>query len=102
MGKADTIAGALLNGKIVDRYAEPGNSMVPIIKSRQPVKLEPIGTHILKVGDIVFCKVHGYHYTHKITAIDHDRYQIGNNHGHINGWTTKDKIYGIVTKVYEA
>lgn len=37
---------------------------------------------------------------HKIITINHDQYQIGNNHGHINGWTNKRNIYGKVTKVH--
>lgn len=35
------------------------------------------------------------------TAIEGDRYQISNNHGHINGWTTRTKIYGIVTEIFD-
>lgn len=61
--------------------------MVPLIKSRQPCALRPIDRP-LKKGDIVYAKVKGRYYTHLVTAIGQDgRVQIGNNKGHINGWT---------------
>ena len=43
---------------------EPGNSMLPKIKSRQPVKLLPATWDTVSKGDIVYCKVHGSYYTH--------------------------------------
>lgn len=88
-------------GKSIERYKEAGNSMVPILKSNQPVTLEPIGGHTLKVGDIVFCKVNGNFCTHKITKIRGKQYQISNNHHFVNGWITKNSIYGIVTKIWD-
>lgn len=78
-----------------------GQSMVPLLKSGQPVKVEPIleDTELNK-EDIVFCKVNGHFYLHKITAIKHKkRYQISNNHGHVNGWVRRNNIYGKVTEI---
>lgn len=74
--------------------------MLPLIKSMQPVRLEPIGTRELKVNDIVFCKVRGSFFTHKISKIRGKQYQISNNHKHVNGWITRNSIYGIVTKIW--
>ena len=75
-----------------------GNSMAPLIFSGQKITLSPIEGIKLKKGDAVLAKVGSRFYVHKITAIDHDgRYQISNNHGHVNGWARK--IYGIVTGV---
>lgn len=73
-----------------------GTSMEPIIKSGQSVMLVPAQWEDvdLKIGDIVLVKVKGSVYLHKITAMDGDRVQIGNNRGHINGWTTLNKVYG--------
>lgn len=48
----------------------------------------------LSIGDIVFCKVNGNLVLHKITAIDGDRLQIGNNKKKINGWTMRKNIFG--------
>ena len=79
-----------------------GNSMTPILKSRQPVICSPITDEtILKKGDIVFCKVRGNHYLHKIHAVKgkNEEFLIGNNHGHINGWAKRSNIFGIVTKI---
>jgi phage repressor protein C with HTH and peptisase S24 domain len=79
-----------------------GNSMTPIIRSGQKLKIEPvIHAEELKKGDIVFCKVHGNYYIHKITGIKGEQFQISNNHGHVNGWTNSSKIYGIVTEIMD-
>lgn len=82
-------------GKTVVNHREGGNSMTPLIKSRQPCNIVPI-TRELEKGDIVFVKVHGRFYMHKIIALDGDRVQIGNNHGRINGWTPRTHVYGLV------
>lgn len=77
-----------------------GNSMTPILKSKQPVLAIPVTTEtILKKGDIVFCKVRGNHYLHKIHAIRGSQFLIGNNHGHMNGWITRNGIFGKVVEI---
>ena len=77
---------------------EPGNSMLPILKSRQPVELTPTTWEQVEVGDIVFCKVRGNFYTHLVTAKnDKKGCQISNNRKHVNGWTKA--VYGKVTKI---
>ena len=85
-------------------FRESGNSMTPRIKHRQKCTYAPVLSHDdVSVGDAVFCKVGPYYYTHLIKAKmpegDGYRYQIGNNHGKINGWTTLDKIFGKVIAV---
>lgn len=79
--------------------SEKGNSMVPLIHSGQKHKLSPITDwSIVKVGDIVYCKVRGNYYTHLVKAINQDRgCLIGNNKGGTNGWTKN--IFGIVTEI---
>jgi len=47
---------------------EPGNSMVPLIRHRQPVKIVPATWEEVEPGDIVYCKVRGNYYTHLVTA----------------------------------
>lgn len=72
---------------------EPGNSMLPLIKSKQPVVLAPTTWQDVEVGDIVYCKVKGRLFTHLVKAKNEDKgCQIGNNKGHINGWTKQ--VYG--------
>lgn len=94
----------LVKGK-VGRITGIGNSMTPILKSRQPVIVLPITEDtIFEKNDIVFCKVKGNYYLHKICSmriVDNDKEQflIGNNHGHMNGWINKDKVYGKVTLI---
>ena len=78
--------------------SEPGNSMTPILKSRQRVVLSPASWEDVEPGDIVYSKVAGKFYTHKVTAKNESRgVQISNNHGHVNGWTKH--VYGKVIKI---
>lgn len=89
----------LLDGETIISK-ESGNSMLPLIKSRQPVKLAPITWEKVKVGDIVYCKVKGNVYTHIVKALDSKKgCLIGNNRGRINGWTKQ--IYGKVVEILE-
>lgn len=90
---------ALARGETLVNYREGGNSMKPLILHRQPVTIAPVNPSLVEKGDIVIAKVHGRVFCHLVTALEGDRVQISNNHGHINGWTTRDHIYGIVTHV---
>jgi len=78
---------------------EKGNSMLPLIKSIQNHKLSPATVDDVEVGDIVYCKVRGKFYTHLVKAKDNIKgCLIGNNRGHINGWTKQ--IYGKVIDIF--
>ena len=81
-----------------------GNSMIPILKSHQPVICIPVTEDTeLKKRDIVLAKVNGHYYLHLIHAIKENGklYLIGNNHGHMNGWVTRNKIYGKVVEILD-
>ena len=81
-------------------FRPKGNSMQPKIKSGQLCSVEVIKDYsLLKVSDIVLCKVNGNQYLHLISAIDKDRFQISNNRGFVNGWINKASIYGKLTQV---
>lgn len=87
----------LLDGETIISK-EPGNSMLPIIKSKQPVKIKPCKWENVEVGDIVYCKVRGNVYTHLVKAKNDKRgCLIGNNRGRINGWTKQ--VYGKVIEI---
>ena len=91
----------LNNGKTVYRYKEGGNSMLPRLKSNQPVDLMPVNEDtLLKKHSIVFCKVNGRYVTHLITGIKGKQYQISNNKGYVNGWVTRKSIFGLVVKIH--
>ena len=78
--------------------SEKGNSMCPIIKSKQEHKLAPVKLENVNVGDIVFCRVKGNYYTHLVKAKNDDKgCLIGNNRGGINGWTKQ--IFGKVIEI---
>jgi phage repressor protein C with HTH and peptisase S24 domain len=68
------------------------------IESGQLVTIKPADSTFLK-GDIVLCKVNGKQYLHLISAVSNGRYQISNNKGYVNGWTTANNIFGVVTNV---
>lgn len=87
----------LKNNEIV-KFRPRGNSMTPRIKSGQLCVVSP-DISILEVGDVVLCKVSGNQYLHLIKAIQGDRFQIGNNHGRINGWIGISGIYGKLISV---
>lgn len=97
MGWASDYIKELQSGKIVE-FRPVGGSMKPHIESGQLVTVAPIYRDI-RVLDIVLCVVKGSQYLHfvKDTKIygDTNWYQIGNAHGRINGWITKDDIFGI-------
>ena len=77
---------------------EPGNSMLPLIKSKQPVKIAPTTWKNVEVGDIVYAKVHGRCFTHLVKAKDPQKgCQIANNKGFVNGWTKQ--VYGKIVEV---
>jgi hypothetical protein len=74
--------------------------MAPKIASGALVTVAPVDPETLTVGDIVLCKVGGNQYLHLVKAIQRPKagksfkFQIGNNRGFINGWTSADCIYG--------
>jgi hypothetical protein len=83
-----------------------GNSMTPKIDSGDQVKVITCSIHAYRVGDAVYAKVKGSYYLHLLTAIDtsagdgyNARYQISNNHGHVNGWTDSKNMFGICVQV---
>ena len=97
--KQRAVIARLQAGEVVEGYKEGGNSMVPIIRHRQPVTLAPVDTSKLERGDVVLVKVRGRVYTHKVIGLREGQAQIGNNHGGVNGWTSLSNVYGIVTHV---
>ena len=76
-----------------------GNSMTPIIRSRQLVRIVPVDSKQVRRGDVVLAKVAGRYYLHLVSAVQGERVQISNNHGHVNGWAGRDRVYGIVQTV---
>jgi hypothetical protein len=78
-----------------------GSSMVPLVRSRQLVTVAPVDPARLEVGDIVLAKVSGQVYLHLVSALDppRGRVQISNNRGHVNGWTSQARVYGICVEV---
>lgn len=89
----------LKNGEVV-RFRPSGTSMTGMINHRDLVTVTPVtNTTSLSIGDAVLCKVNGKYYLHKVLKIANNRFQIGNNRGRINGWTSRKNVFGKVIKV---
>jgi hypothetical protein len=63
------------------------------------VTLVPAQEAALVPGAIVLVKVRGTVYLHLIHAVQGPRYLIGNNRGGLNGWVTRNSIYGLAVRV---
>ncbi|WP_251072234.1 S26 family signal peptidase [Streptomyces sp. ISL-43] len=100
MGMLDVQADRVRAGATVE-FRPTGTSMVPLVHSRQRVRVAPAEPALLEPGDIVLARVSGTVYLHLVTAVDAPRHrvQIGNNRGHVNGWTSRDRVFGICVTV---
>jgi hypothetical protein len=77
-----------------------GNSMTGKVESGQLCTVTPVEDYsLLKVGDIVLCKVGGSEYLRLIKAVQGERFQIGNNRGRINGWVGSNCTFGRCVKI---
>jgi hypothetical protein len=96
----DVMAATVAAGSAVE-FRPRGSSMVPLIRSKQLVRVEPVDPARIEVGDIVLARVAGTVYLHLVSAVDHgaERVQISNNRGRVNGWTSYAKVFGICTAV---
>jgi hypothetical protein len=98
MGWATKYIEELSRGETI-QFRPRGNSMSGKIDSGQLVTVEPSGDRKIEVGSVVLCKVNGMQYLHLVKAVSGERFQIGNNRGRINGWTSRRNIFGLVTNV---
>lgn len=87
-------------------FRPKGNSMTPRIESGQLCTVEKVTDFdSIEIGDVLLCKVNGYHYLHLVTSIKKIKkgtkkiFLISNNHGHDNGWCAPKAIYGKLIKV---
>lgn len=89
----------LNNGEVV-QIRPRGNSMTGRVDDGDLVTITPITESVtLDKGDVVLCRVKGLDYLHLIKAQSGDRYLIGNNRGGINGWVTRNSIFGKAIKI---
>jgi len=76
-----------------------GNSMTGRINSGQLVTIRPCEPSKVSKGQVVLVRVGRNMYLHLVVDTKPDSVLIGNNHGKINGWVFREKVYGIVEKV---
>lgn len=99
MGWAAHYIAKLKNGETVS-FRPRGGSMTGRVESGQLCTVTPVtDATALTPGNIVLCKVGGAEYLHLIKAAQGERFQIGNNRGGINGWASRNAIFGLCVKV---
>ena len=101
-GKEDRITAEHLQNGETCYVLGIGNSMTPILKSKQAVICTAVKDDtVLKKRDIVLSKVKGHYYLHLIHAIKNngELFLIGNNHGHMNGWVCRRNVFGKVAEI---
>jgi len=89
---------ALKEGQIITIQPH-GSSMAPKISDRDYVTLAPCDPVTLQHDDIVLVRVHGQDYIHLIKGIKEGQVLVGNNKGHINGWTSIQNVFGKVVEI---
>jgi hypothetical protein len=97
MGWATSWIAELKAGRTVS-FRPRGHSMSGRIDHLDLVEVAPI-LGDPSVGDVVLCKVRGQQFLHLVSATDGRLFRISNNHGHVNGWTSRDQIFGRVISV---
>lgn len=90
----------LMAGRTVS-FRPRGHSMRPHIRSGQLVTVEPRASTPVVVGDIVLARVRGSDYLHLVAACREGQVLIANAHGHENGWTSTDRVFGRVIGVVD-
>ncbi len=98
MGWASEYIARLQRGETV-QFRPRGDSMRGKIESGQLCTVAPVDLALLEVGDVVLCKVNGRQYLHLVKAVQGNRFQIGNNRGRINGWVSRNGIYGKCVRI---
>ncbi|MFK0220447.1 GNAT family N-acetyltransferase [Streptomyces vinaceus] len=100
MGMLDAVAYRIGRGETVE-FRPAGDSMAPLIHSRQRVRVAPVDAALVEPGDIALARVSGTVYLHRVSAVDtaRRRVQIANNRGRVNGWTGRDRVFGICLDV---
>lgn len=81
------------------QFRPRGSSMEGRISSGQLCTVAPVKPEDVAVDDIVLCKVNGKQYLHLVKARQGERFQIGNNRGHINGWVSSNALFGRCIRV---
>lgn len=80
------------------QFRPKGFSMAGIVDNNDLVTVEPATVESVMEGDVVLCRVAGGECLHIVKSKDSKgRCMIGNNKGHLNGWTKA--VYGKCIKV---
>ncbi len=104
MGWATALIERLQKGETV-QFRPTGNSMTPIIRSKQLCTVAPVDPLLVEVHDVVLCRVRGSEYLHLVKSKRVEKNESGtkvsflicNNKGHDNGWT--HQVFGRLIKV---
>lgn len=53
----------------------------------------------IQIGDIVFARVRRRYLVHLVKDICAAEFLIADSRGHVDGWTPRERIYGVVVEV---
>lgn len=96
---SDENIAALRRGETI-QIRPRGNSMTPKIRSGELCTIAPIEPAAVEVGDAVLVELPGRRrYLHLVKSATRDRVLIGNAHGRMNGWASREKVYGKLVRV---
>lgn len=79
-----------------------GHSLAPVTDRAGAVVAKPLtADKTVKVGDLVFCRLHGHYRIQKVRYIkENEHYAVGNTRGYVHGTIGREDIYGRVVKVF--
>ncbi|MEU9862476.1 S26 family signal peptidase [Streptomyces sp. NPDC047971] len=99
MGAWDAVASRVAGGVTVTSRPS-GSSMVPLIRSRQQVVVAPVAPSKLEVETSSSPTSRGrYTCNGVVRRPRQEAGQSSNNRGHVNGWTSHDRVFGLCVAV---
>ena len=79
-----------------DWFTAVGGSMRPTVAAVQRVELRPVSAGEALAGRVVLVEVGGRLWLHRVTAEDAARVHVAGDNGMVNGWTSRDLVFGVL------
>jgi hypothetical protein len=79
-----------------DWFTAVGGSMRPAVGMVQRVELRPTAAREPLTGRVVLVDVGGRLWLHRVTAEEPGRVHVAGDNGMVNGWTSRDLVFGVV------
>jgi hypothetical protein len=79
-----------------DWFTAVGGSMRPAVRMVQRVALRPVVAGEPLAGRVALVEVGGRLWLHRVTAEEPGRVHVAGDNGMVNGWTSRDFVFGVV------